>query len=132
MQSEYLVLVELKRSRAELDAVLLRLKLAGMPDADIEALRRTKKVRTSFHIAAPIDGVLTAFALKNGMNVTKSDAVAAVEGLDPLWVTVRCRSAMRRICLKRSLSSPLTPSPAAFGRLLRRQCCRRAKRLRVR
>ena len=43
MQSEYLVLVELKRSRAELDAVLLRLKLAGMPDADIEALRRTKK-----------------------------------------------------------------------------------------
>ena len=87
MQSEYLVLVELKRSRAELDAVLLRLKLAGMPDADIEALRRTKKVRTSFHIAAPIDGVLTAFALKNGMNVTKSDAVAAVEGLDPLWVT---------------------------------------------
>ncbi|MFQ7431770.1 MAG: efflux RND transporter periplasmic adaptor subunit, partial [Sutterella wadsworthensis] len=44
-------------------------------------------VRTSFHIAAPIDGVLTAFALKNGMNVTKSDAVAAVEGLDPLWVT---------------------------------------------
>lgn len=87
MQSEYLVLAELKRSRAELDAVLLRLKLAGMPDADIEALRRTKKVRTSFHIAAPIDGVLTAFALKNGMNVTKSDAVAAVEGLDPLWVT---------------------------------------------
>ncbi len=86
-QSEYLLLQEtgapLRRSR-----ILERLRLAGMPDDDIRRLKATRKIQTRFTLKAPIDGVITAFDLRAGMNIAKDNVVAKIQGMDPVWVSV--------------------------------------------
>ena len=114
MQSEYLVLVELKRPQSEQNSVLLRLRLAGMPDRDIEELRRTKRVKTQFVAQAPIDGVLTAFGLRNGMNAGKSDVIASIDGMDPIWVTASIPERYAPMLSSRSSALQMTVAFDAF------------------
>ncbi len=87
-QSEYLLLQETgappPRSRGSLE----RLRLAGMPDDDIRRLKTTRKIQTRFTLKAPIDGVITAFDLRAGMNIAKDNVVAKIQGMDPVWVSV--------------------------------------------
>ncbi|MEX3018080.1 efflux RND transporter periplasmic adaptor subunit [Kluyvera sp. STS39-E] len=86
-QSEYLLLANSGGTATQLDGVLERLRLAGMPEADIQRMRATRRVQTQFTLTAPIDGVLTAFSLKSGMNIGKDSVVAQIQGMDPVWVT---------------------------------------------
>ena len=86
-QAEYLVLIESGAGKAQVEGVLRRLRLAGMPEDDVEELVRTRRVKTVFTLRAPIDGVVTDIALRSGMNVSTSQTVAQIEGLDPVWVT---------------------------------------------
>ncbi|WP_443743661.1 efflux RND transporter periplasmic adaptor subunit, partial [Sutterella sp.] len=86
-QAEYLVLVNSGAGQAEVEGVLRRLRLAGMPEDDVQELVRSRRVKTIFTLRAPIDGVLTDIALRSGMNVSTSQTVAQIEGLDPVWVT---------------------------------------------
>lgn len=86
-QSEYLLLANSGGTAGQLDGVLERLRLAGMPEADIQRMRSTRRVQTRFTLTAPIDGVLTAFSLKSGMNIAKDSVVAQIQGMDPVWIT---------------------------------------------
>ncbi|WP_333498687.1 efflux RND transporter periplasmic adaptor subunit [Kluyvera sp. CHPC 1.2972] len=86
-QSEYLLLANSGGTASQLDGVLERLRLAGMPEADIQRMRSTRRVQTRFTLTAPIDGVLTAFSLKSGMNIAKDSVVAQIQGMDPVWIT---------------------------------------------
>ena len=86
-QSEYLLLANSGGTATQLDGVLERLRLAGMPEADIQRMRTTRRVQTQFTLTAPIDGVLTSFSLKSGMNITKDNVVAQIQGMDPVWVS---------------------------------------------
>ena len=43
--------------------------------------------QTRFTLKAPIDGVITAFDLRAGMNIAKDNVVAKIQGMDPVWVT---------------------------------------------
>ena len=58
-----------------------------MPEADIQRMRTTRRVQTQFTLTAPIDGVLTAFSLKSGMNIAKDNVVAQIQGMDPVWIS---------------------------------------------
>ncbi len=58
-----------------------------MPEADIRSLIATQKIQTRFTLKAPIDGVITAFDLRAGMNIAKDNVVAKIQGMDPVWVT---------------------------------------------
>ena len=51
-----------------------------MPDDDIQRLRATRTIQTRFTIKAPIDGVITAFDLRTGMNISKEKVVAQIQG----------------------------------------------------
>lgn len=86
-QSEYLLLANSGGTASQLDGVLERLRLAGMPEADIQRMRTTRRVQTQFTLTAPIDGVLTAFSLKSGMNIAKDNVVAQIQGMNPVWVS---------------------------------------------
>ncbi|MDQ8033577.1 MAG: efflux RND transporter periplasmic adaptor subunit [Bordetella sp.] len=85
-QSEYLLLRRTGGTQAEARGMLERLRLAGMPEADIQRLTRTRTVQTHFTLTAPIDGVITAFELRTGMNVAKNSVVARIQGVDPVWI----------------------------------------------
>ena len=86
-QSEYLLLKETGGTATQVEGILERLRLAGMPDADIRRLVATRKIQTRFTLTAPIDGVITAFDLRAGMNIAKDNVVAKIQGIDPVWIT---------------------------------------------
>lgn len=86
-QSEYLILLNTGGSATQIKGVLERLRLAGMPDADIERLKRTQTIQTRFTIRAPIEGVITGFDLRQGMNITPTNVIAKIQGIDPVWVS---------------------------------------------
>ncbi|MGP7503984.1 efflux RND transporter periplasmic adaptor subunit [Klebsiella pneumoniae] len=87
-QSEYLLLQETGGTDTQVEGILERLRLAGMPDDDIRRLKATRKIQTRFTLKAPIDGVITAFDLRAGMNIAKDNVVAKIQGMDPVWVSV--------------------------------------------
>ncbi|MEZ1646268.1 efflux RND transporter periplasmic adaptor subunit, partial [Enterobacter hormaechei] len=68
-QSEFLLLSGTGGTPTQIKGVLERLRLAGMPEEDIQRLRSTRTIQTRFTIKAPIDGVITAFDLRTGMNI---------------------------------------------------------------
>lgn len=74
-------------SATQVEGILERLRLAGMPEADIQRLKSTRKIQTRFTLKAPIDGVITAFDLRTGMNISKDNVVAKIQGMDPVWVS---------------------------------------------
>ncbi|MES0265575.1 efflux RND transporter periplasmic adaptor subunit [Citrobacter sedlakii] len=86
-QSEYLLLKETGGTASQVEGILERLRLAGMPEADLRRLITTRKIQTRFTLTAPIDGVITAFDLRAGMNISKDNVVAKIQGMNPVWVT---------------------------------------------
>lgn len=86
-QSEYLLLQGTGGSATQLKGVLERLRLTGMSEEDILRLRTARTIQTRFTIKAPIDGVITAFDLRTGMNLSKDNVVAQIQGMDPVWVS---------------------------------------------
>lgn len=86
-QSEYLILLNTGGSATQIKGILERLRLAGMPEADIERLKRTQTIQTRFTIRAPIEGVITGFDLRQGMNITPTNVIAKIQGIDPVWVS---------------------------------------------
>ena len=86
-QSEFLLLSSTGGTSTQIKGVLERLRLAGMPEEDIQRLRSTRSIQTRFTIKAPIDGVITAFDLRTGMNISKDKVVAQIQGMDPVWIS---------------------------------------------
>ncbi|VUC89304.1 cobalt/zinc/cadmium efflux RND transporter, membrane fusion protein, CzcB family [Raoultella terrigena] len=86
-QSEYLLLQETGGTATQVEGILERLRLSGMPDEDIRRLKATRKIQTRFTLKAPIDGVITAFDLRTGMNIAKDNVVAKIQGMDPVWIS---------------------------------------------
>ncbi|HHA2007975.1 TPA: efflux RND transporter periplasmic adaptor subunit [Enterobacter mori] len=86
-QSEFLLLSGTGGTPTQIKGVLERLRLAGMPDDDIQRLRSSRTIQTRFTIKAPIDGVITAFDLRTGMNISKDKVVAQIQGMDPVWIS---------------------------------------------
>ena len=86
-QSEFLLLSGTGGTPTQIKGVLERLRLAGMPEEDVQRLRATRTIQTRFSIKAPIDGVITAFDLRTGMNISKDKVVAQIQGMDPVWIS---------------------------------------------
>ncbi len=117
-QSEYLLLQETGGTATQVEGILERLRLAGMPDDDIRRLKATRKIQTRFTLKAPIDGVITAFDLRAGMNIAKDNVVAKIQGMDPVWVSVAvpesiARLIKRRLAVQHSGSRPGRAKPSA-------------------
>ncbi|WP_413491634.1 efflux RND transporter periplasmic adaptor subunit [Morganella psychrotolerans] len=111
-QSEYLLLKETGGTAVQLRGVLERLRLAGMPENHIRQLQQKREIQTRFTITAPIDGVLTAFDLKTGMNIGKENIVAKIQGIDPIWLSVAVPESLAYLLDKQAdlrLSVPSQP-----------------------
>lgn len=112
-QSEYLALKQMNASQKDLNSVLERLRLNGMPEGALSQFIKTGKVQTRFTIQAPIDGVITALNLRLGMNISKDVAIAQIQGTNPLWVNASISQSMAELLTKQtqlSLSIPAYPT----------------------
>jgi len=112
-QSEYILLSATAGAATQLKGILERLRLAGMPQEDIQRLRKERVIQTHFTLKAPIDGVITAFDLRNGMNISKDNVVAQIQGIDPVWVTAAVPESLAALlndAAQLSLSVPAYPN----------------------
>lgn len=111
-QSEYLQLLKDGAPANQLKGILERLRLSGMPTADIQRLRKERVIQTHFTLKAPIDGVITGFDVRDGMNISKENVVAKIQGVDPVWVVAAVPESIADLLNERTqldLSIPAYP-----------------------
>ncbi|MDR3557098.1 MAG: efflux RND transporter periplasmic adaptor subunit [Syntrophobacteraceae bacterium] len=67
-------------------AARMRLKLWDISDAQIDQLRRTRKVSKTLTLYAPISGIVTRLDVVQGAYVTAGRNLMEVASIDPVWV----------------------------------------------
>ncbi len=87
-QEEYLVVKRMQGVGMDelLDAARQRMRLAGMTDDQIRRVASSGTVQRRVTIAAPVGGVVTELAVREGMTVTSGAPMFRINGLDTVWV----------------------------------------------
>lgn len=90
-QQEYLSLLDSQyvSGQAIRDAARQRLVVLGVPEAAIRALERDRKTTASTTVFAPIDGVVTELAVRDGGAFMAGDPLFRVNGLSTVWVNAQ-------------------------------------------
>jgi Cu(I)/Ag(I) efflux system membrane fusion protein len=90
-QEEYLALLEAQSGRGQAirDAARQRLTVLGVPDRTIRELESQRKTNDSATLAAPIDGVLTELAVREGSAFMPGAALFRINGLETVWVNAQ-------------------------------------------
>lgn len=84
-QGEYLA-VRRTGDAALTQAARQRLLLLGMPQATIEAVAQSGRVRNVVTVTTPTGGVIKTLAVRNGMTVSSGQTLAEVNGLGRVWL----------------------------------------------
>jgi membrane fusion protein, copper/silver efflux system len=87
-QEEYLALLEAQSARGQAirDAARQRLTVLGVPESTIREIETQRKTHASATLAAPIDGVLTELAVREGAAFMPGAALFRINGLETVWV----------------------------------------------
>jgi Cu(I)/Ag(I) efflux system membrane fusion protein len=90
-QEEYLALLDAgsERARSIRDAARERLVVLGMPDAAILRIEATRTVEDATTVVAPIDGVITELAVREGAAFAPGSPLFRINGLAAVWVDAR-------------------------------------------
>ena len=86
-QEDYLALRD-AGDPALLAAARQRLRLAGMPAAQIARFERSGKVQALWTVTSPIAGVLQELNVREGMNLMAGETLATINGLRSVWLEV--------------------------------------------
>ena len=87
-QEEYLSVRHMQGNGMDslLGAARQRMRLAGMSDAQIQLVETGGKVQGRLAILAPISGVVSDLAVREGMTLMAGAAMFKINGLDPIWL----------------------------------------------
>jgi len=87
-QEEYLSVRHMQGNGMDslLGAARQRMSLAGMSDAQIQLVETGGKVQGRLAILAPISGVVSDLAVREGMTLIAGAAMFKINGLDPIWL----------------------------------------------
>jgi Cu(I)/Ag(I) efflux system membrane fusion protein len=89
-QEEYLAARKLASAAPGLEeAARQRMRIAGMTDAQVDAVQRDGRVRPRITIAAPIDGVVSELTAREGMTVANGAPLFRINGLGTVWVVAQ-------------------------------------------
>ena len=90
-QEEYLALLEAQSGRGQAirDAARQRLAVLGVPERTIRELELQRKTNATATLAAPIDGVLTELAVREGSAFMPGAALFRINGLETVWVNAQ-------------------------------------------
>ncbi|NKI70037.1 efflux RND transporter periplasmic adaptor subunit [Collimonas pratensis] len=87
-QEEYLSVRRMQGNGMDslLGAARQRMRLAGMSEAQIGAMEAGGKVKARLAILAPISGVVSELAVREGMTLMTGAPMFKINGLDTVWV----------------------------------------------
>jgi membrane fusion protein, copper/silver efflux system len=87
-QEEYLAVRRMKGEgmAALADAARQRMRLAGMSDGQVERVVATGTLQPRITIVAPIGGVVTELAVREGMTVAMGAPLYRINGLGSVWI----------------------------------------------
>ncbi len=106
-QQEYAALLDDKNDYvlAVKDAARRRLLILGIPESAVRELERTRVVRQTVTLTAPIDGVVTELGVREGATFAPGTALFRINGLRTVWINAAIPEAQRHMIL---LSSSVT------------------------
>ena len=92
-QEEFLSARRLEGTRMAgvVDGARQRMRLAGMTEAQIQAVESSGKVQPRLTISAPIAGVVVELGAREGMTVMPGAALFRINGLSSVWVNAEVR-----------------------------------------
>lgn len=119
-QEEFLSVQRLRGGDfAELiDAARQRLRQAGMNDEQIRAVEDGGVVQARIALTAPIAGIVTELAVREGMTVMPGTTLYRINGLSTVWAVVavpESQAAMLRSGASAELRSPALPGTTFSG-----------------
>lgn len=85
-QEEYLLIKRMKGVDDMADGARQRMRLVGMTDEQIHLVTTSGKVQLRVTITAPIAGVMTELAVREGMTVLAGAPLFRINGLSTIWV----------------------------------------------
>jgi len=90
-QQEYLALLDTKSESARMirGAARQRLVVLGVPQTTIQAIDSDRKTRPTTTIYAPIDGVVTELAVREGSAFMAGGPLVRINGLSSVWVSAQ-------------------------------------------
>lgn len=90
-QEEYLALLDAQseRGRSVRDAARQRLVVLGVPEPTIRNLEKDLKTRATTTLVAPIDGVVTELAVREGAKFMTGAPLFQINGMRTVWVNAQ-------------------------------------------
>lgn len=90
-QQDYLALLDVQSASAQAirDAARQRLVVLGVPDTTIRTLEKDRKTNPTTTVFAPIDGVVTELAVREGSAFAAGDSLVRINGLSTAWVNAQ-------------------------------------------
>jgi Cu(I)/Ag(I) efflux system membrane fusion protein len=88
-QEEYLAIKRMPAgpdTAGLLDAALQRMRLVGMTEAQIRQVSVRSQISPRITVTAPVSGVVSELAAREGMAVTMGTPLLRINGLDTVWV----------------------------------------------
>lgn len=86
-QEEFLAVRRMGEGQHELlDAARQRMRLAGMTERQVGLVESSGKVQARMTVVAPIAGIVTELAAREGMTVEAGSALVRINGLGTVWV----------------------------------------------
>lgn len=115
-QEEYLALLDAQsgRGQAVRDAARQRLTVLGVPQNTIRGLDTERKTNATATLVAPIDGVVSELAVREGAAFMPGAALFRISGLKTVWVNAQVPEAqVSMIAMGSSVTARATAWPNA-------------------
>jgi Cu(I)/Ag(I) efflux system membrane fusion protein len=106
----------------------------GVPEPAIVAIEKERKTNASATLTAPIDGVVTELAVREGTAFASGTVLFRINGLQTVWVNAQIPEAQVSMITPGSAVTAQRDSVAghAVQRALSLHCCRKWMRKRAR
>lgn len=90
-QQDYIALLDAEgdRARAIRDAAQERLRVLGVPEATIRQIEKERKANPTTTVFAPIDGVISELAVREGAAFMPGAPLVRINGLKTVWVNAQ-------------------------------------------
>jgi Cu(I)/Ag(I) efflux system membrane fusion protein len=120
VQEEFLAVAGMRGTDTAVlvDAARQRMRQAGMTDEQIRSVEDSGAVRPRITLRAPIAGVVTELAAREGMTVMPGETLFTINGLDTVWANAEVpetQAALLRPGARVEARSPAVPSTVFAG-----------------
>jgi Cu(I)/Ag(I) efflux system membrane fusion protein len=101
-QQEYLALLDSNSASVQAirEAARLKLEVLGVPDATVRDIESTRKVSATTSVHAPMDGVVTELATREGAAFAAGSTLFQITNLQSVWIDAQLPESQASIVTK--------------------------------